>query len=254
MEYTVNKLARISGISTRALRYYDSIGLLRPARVSSNGYRIYGQNEVEMLQQILFYREIGISLDEIKAILNNPEFDKEKALQNHLTALQRKKEQIEKLITNVSTTIGSMKGENIMSDKEKFEGFKQNLIDENEQSYGKEVREKFGDDAVNGSYTKVKGMSEEQYAVSERLSREIIETLPAAMATGNPAGDAAQKVCELHKQWICMFWKDGFYSKQAHKGIGEMYVADERFKAYYDKIADGTAEFLRDALNIYCTE
>lgn len=250
----MNKLAGISGISTRALRYYDSIELLRPARVSSNGYRIYGQNEVEKLQQILFYREMGITLDEIKTILNDPEFDKAKALQNHLTALQIKKEQIETLIENVSNTIGSMKGEIMMSDKEKFEGFKQNLIDENEKNYGSEARKKYGDDAVNASYIKVTGMSEEQYAESERLSREINETLPAAMATSNPAGNEAQKVCELHKQWICMFWRDGAYTKQTHRALGEMYVADERFRAYYDKIADGAAEFLRDALNIYCKE
>ncbi len=254
MEYTVNKLARLSGISTRTLRYYDSIGLLQPARISSNGYRIYGQSEVDKLQQILFYREMDVALDEIKAILGAPEFDMQKALQSHLTALLQKKDRLEALIFNVGKTIDSMKGGIIMSDKEKFEGFKQKLVDENEKSYGKEIRGKFGDATVDASNAKVKGMSEEQYAESERLSREINESLPAAMATGNPAGELAHKVCELHKQWICIFWPDGMYTKQAHKGLGEMYVADERFKAYYDKIALGAAEFLRDALNIYCKE
>ncbi|MEI6578759.1 MAG: MerR family transcriptional regulator [Eubacteriales bacterium] len=254
MEYAINKLAQMSGISTRALRYYDSIGLLRPARVSSNGYRIYSQNEVDKLQQILFYREMGISLDEIKTILNAPGFDKEKALQNHLTALLQKKEQLEKLVINVGKTIDSLKGGSTMIDEEKFDGFKQKLVDENEQSYGKEVREKFGDAAIDASNTKLKGMTQEQYNTAQKLSGQINETLKAAMETGDPACEGAQKVCELHKQWLCMYWAEGMYSKQVHKGLGEMYVADERFKAYYDKIANGAAEFLRDALNIYCAE
>ena len=254
MEYTVSKLAQISGISTRTLRYYDSIGLLRPGRISSNGYRVYGREEVETLQQIMLYRELGVSLDEIKKLLTAPGFDKEKALQGHLAALMQKREQLETLITNVSKTIGSMKGEITMSDNEKFEGFKQKLIDENERNYGKEARTKYGDDAVNASYVKVKGMSEEQYAQAEKLAREINETLLAAMTIDSPGGTLAQKVCELHKQWLCMYWKDGTYSKQAHMALGEMYVGDERFRAYYDNIAEGAAEFLRDALRIYCAE
>lgn len=252
MEYTVNKLAQISGISTRALRYYDTLGLLRPARVRSNGYRIYGQNEVDKLQQILFYREMGVPLEEIKAILNAPGFDKEKALQNHLTTLRQKKEQLEKLIINVCKTIDTMKGGVILSDKEKFEGFKQKLVDDNEQKYGKEVRGKFGDEAIDASNAILKGMTQMQYDTAQKLSGQINETLKAAMETGNPACEEAQRACALHKQWLCVYWAEGMYSKQAHIGLGEMYVADERFKAYYDKIAPGAAEFLRDSLNIYC--
>lgn len=254
MEYTVNKLAQISGISTRTLRYYDSIGLLRPARVSSNGYRIYGQNEVDKLQQILFYREMGVTLDEIKAILDAPGFDKKKALQSHLTELMQKKDRLEMLILNVGKTIDSMKGGIIMSDKEKFEGFKQKLVDENEKSYGGEIRGKFGDTVIDASNAKLKGMTQAQYDAAQALSAQINENLVAAMQNGDPACDAAQKACELHKEWLCLFWPDGMYNKQTHKGLGEMYAADERFKAYYDKIAPGAAEFLRDALNIYCAE
>ncbi len=254
MAYTVNNLAQISGISTRTLRYYDSIGLLRPARVSSNGYRIYGQNEVDKLQQILFYREMGVALDEIKAILDAPGFDKAKALQSHLTALLQKRDRLEALILTVGKTIDTMKGGVTMSDKEKFEGFKQNLIDENEQSYGKEVREKFGDEAIDASNAKLKGMTQAQYDTAQALSAQINENLITAMQNGDPACNAAHKACELHKEWLCLFWPDGMYSKQAHKSLGKMYVADERFKAYYDKIAPGAAKFLWDALNIYCAE
>ena len=108
MEYTVKELSKISGISTRTLRYYDQIGLLVPPRLSSSGYRIYGESEVDILQQILFYRELGVSLDEIKKLLNAPDYDKEQSLQNHLDALVQKKARIESLINNVSTTIQSL--------------------------------------------------------------------------------------------------------------------------------------------------
>jgi DNA-binding transcriptional MerR regulator len=128
MEYSVNKLAVLAGVSTRTLRYYDQIGLLTPKRISSNGYRIYGREEVDKLQQILFFRELGIPLEEIKNILSDENFDSRRALEEHLKALELRREQLDKLIMNVSKTIKAMKGELAMSDKEKFEGFKQSLL------------------------------------------------------------------------------------------------------------------------------
>lgn len=253
MEYTVNRLAQVSGVSKRTLRYYDEIGLLRPERVNPNGYRIYGQMQVDLLQQILFYRELGLPLEEIREIVKNPGFDREKALEEHLTALLQKKRQTEILISNVRKTLDSMKGRAIMSDKEKFEGFKRDLIKENEEKYGREVRDAYGEEAVEASNRKLAGMSKEEWKKQEDLSGEIMETLKAAMAEGDPAGKIAQKACDLHRQWLCMFWSDSAYSREAHRGMGEMYAADERFKAYYDRIQDGAAEFLRDALNIYCS-
>lgn len=141
-----------------------------------------------------------------------------------------------------------------MSDKENFEGFKQKLIDENEKSYGNEVREKFGGAVVDASNKKLKGMTKDQYKAAQDLCAKVNETLKQALESGDPASETAQKVCALHKQWLLVYWPRDVYSKQAHKALGEMYVADERFKAHYDKIAPGAAEFLRDALNIYCTE
>lgn len=252
MEYTVNKLAKISGVSTRTLRYYDQIGLLRPARVQSNGYRIYGSNEVNTLQQILFYKELDISLDEIKKLLASPDFDREKSLQNHLISLLQKKTRIESLIKNVEKTIESLKGENIMSDKDKFEGFKQKMISDNEELYGEEIRAKYGENTVNASNSKISGMSENEWKKSQSLSEEINKNLKIAFEQGDPASKTAQKLCDLHKEWLCMFWEDGIYSKETHKSIGEMYVADERFRKYYDDIAVGAAVFLRDAISIYC--
>lgn len=136
--------------------------------------------------------------------------------------------------------------------KENFESFKQKLIADNEQNYGAEVRGKYGNDAVDASNAKVAGMTEEEWKRAQVLGEQINETLKAALAVGNPAGETAQRACALHKEWLCMFWAEGMYSKEAHKLLADGYVADERFKAYYDKIADGCAEFLRDAIHIYC--
>jgi DNA-binding transcriptional MerR regulator len=250
MEYTINKLAKLAGVSTRTLRYYDELGLLSPARISSNGYRIYGQKEVDRLQQILFYREQGMPLGEIKQIILSRDFDGLAALESHLSALQAKRKQLDLLIANVEKTIKAAKGEIIMSDKEKFEGFLQKMVDDNEQKYGREIRGKYGDEVVDSSYAKIKAMSKEQYKELEKLTNELNETLKAAFELGDPSSDLAQKACELHKKWLCFFWNN--YSKEAHIRVTQMYVDDPRFTAYYDKIAVGCAEFLRDAVSVYC--
>lgn len=249
MEYTVQKLGKLAGISTRTLRYYDEIGILKPARINSSGYRIYGQSEVDRLQQILFYRELGISLDNIKEIVSSPSFDGAKALIEHRERLLDKRKQLDALIENVEKSIASTEGRITMSDQEKFEGFKQNLIDENEKKYGKEAREKYGDEAVNKSNEKLLNMTQEQHEEVTRLANELEVTLAEAFKTGNPAGELAQKAADLHKKWLTFYWTQ--YSKEAHAGLAQMYVDDERFTAFYDKEQPGTAEFLRDAIHIY---
>ena len=250
MEYTSNRLSKMSGVSARTLRYYDEIGLFKPARVEVSGYRVYGQSELDTLQQILFYRELGFPLDEIKSILYAPDYNRELAFQNHLIELKKKRQRVDTLIKNVAKSISAMKGEITMTDNEKFEGLKQSLIDENEKKYGAEVREKYGDSAIDESNTKLKGLSKEQYDEGERLRLAYETALKSAFDTGNPAGVEAQKACDLHKQWLCIFYPK--YSKEYHKGLAEMYVADERFKENYEKIAPGCTEFFRDAINIYC--
>ncbi|WP_264740160.1 MerR family transcriptional regulator [Cytobacillus firmus] len=249
MEYTVQKLAQLAGVSSRTLRYYDEIGILKPARTNSSGYRIYGQKEVDRLQQILFYRELGISLDQIKEIITAPAFDAADALKEHREKLLEKRKQLDLLITNVEKTIASAEGRTTMSDKEKFEGFKKKMIEDNEEQYGKEIREKYGDETVDKSNAKLMNMTQEEHEAVTKLAEEVNSTLAQAMETGDPAGELAQKAADLHKQWITFYWSE--YSKEAHAGLGEMYVADERFKDYYDKIRPGVAEFLRDAINIY---
>lgn len=249
MEYTVQKLGELAGISTRTLRYYDEIGILKPARINSSGYRIYGQAEVDRLQQILFYRELGISLDSIKNIITAPSFDGANALKEHREKLLEKREQLDLLIANVDKTIAVTEGRIKMSNKEKFEGFKQKMIEDNEKKYGKEIREKYGNDTIDKSNAKLKNMTQEQYEAVTKLEQQVKETLAQAFATGDPASDIAQKAADLHKQWLTFYWSS--YSKEAHAGIAQMYVDDDRFKAYYDEKQPGAAEFLRDAIRIY---
>lgn len=137
-----------------------------------------------------------------------------------------------------------------MSDKEKFKGFGRQLVEENEAKYGEEIRANYGADVVDASNKKLKGMTKEQYAEVEALSEAFNDALKAAFEQGDPASELAQKACELHKKWLCYFWDS--YTKEAHVGVAQMYVDDPRFTAYYDKIAIGSATFLRDAITIYC--
>lgn len=250
MEYASNQVSKMSGVSARTLRYYDEIGILKPARIASSGYRIYGKSELDTLQQISFYREMDLSLKEIKMLLSAPDFDREQAFMNHLAELSKKRERLDTLIETVTRSIAAMRGEQTMSDKEKFEGFKQAMIDENERQYGTEIRGKYGEEEIERTNARIKGMTHERYAEGERLRQEAEDTLKAALEIGDPAGELAQKACDLHGKWLAVFQPE--YSKAYHKSLGELYVVDDRFKVYYDKIAPGCAEFLRDAINIYC--
>lgn len=249
MEYTVQKLAKLAGVTTRTLRYYDEIGILKPARINSSGYRIYGKEEVDRLQQILFHRELGFNLDTIKQVMTSENFDETAALNDHLMRLLSQRKELDMLIENVKRTLEYKKGRITMNDTEKFQGFKKRLIDSNEEKYGREIREKYGDESVNESNRKLLNMSKEQYDEFDKLGQEILDTLEVAYATGDPAGELAQKVADMHRRWLSFTW--GSYSKEAHAGIAQMYVEDERFTAYYDKKQPGMAAFLRDAIFIY---
>jgi len=251
MNYSINNMAKLAGITTRTLRYYDEIGLLSPQRISSNGYRIYGQAEVDLLQQIMFYRELGIPLDEIKNVIGDKDYDGLKSLQNHLSALKSKKDHLEILIANVEKTIAASKGEVRMQNKEKFEGFKQTMIDDNEKHYGKEIREKYGDNIIDSSNAKMMGLTAEKYDEMKNLSSKIEESLKIAAEQNDPSGELAQQICAWHKEWLGYSWNT--YSKEAHLGLAKMYVNDPRFKKYYDNITDGCADFFYEALKIYCS-
>lgn len=250
MEYTVLKLGQLAGVSTRTLRYYDEIGLLKPGRITESGYRVYGEREVDALQQILFYRELDMSLTDIKAILSSPSFDRLGALNSHLAALKKRRERLDRLIGSVEKTIAHEKGSMKMSDKEKFDAFKKDLVRENEQKYGREIREKYGDQAVNESNAKMMGLSQEDYDRMQSLAQQLTQGLEQAVLSGaDPAGETGLRLAQLHREWLSFTWKQ--YSKEAHLGLADMYVQDERFTAYYDKQVKGCAAFLREAIAAY---
>ncbi|EIA19229.1 MerR family transcriptional regulator [Listeria fleischmannii] len=243
MEYTIQKVAKLAGVSARTLRYYDEIGLLKPARLTSSGYRIYGQAELDLLQQILFYREMDLALPEIKSLVADPHFQPKEALKSHHKELLRKKERLDVLIRNVENTLSSMEGMKKMTDKEKFEGFKKELVDENERKYGTEIRAKYGDKKIDESNAKMMKLSEEDFAKMEALNDTLFELLERAKTEDHLQAE----IYEAHKKWLSYSWPS--YSKEAHAGLVNMYVDDSRFTAYYDERGgEGTARRLRDAV------
>ncbi|WP_416044933.1 MerR family transcriptional regulator (plasmid) [Clostridium tyrobutyricum] len=249
MDYTINKLAKLAGVSSRTLRYYEEIDLLSPSRMSTNGYRIYTQQEIDRLQQILFYRELGVSLEKIKNILLSEDFDRKKTLKSHLSVLLERRKQLNLLIDNVKKTMKFMEGKIVMSNQEKFKGFLKKMVDDNECEYGDEIRKKYGNASVDFFNKKILDMSKERYIELEKLTDELNITLKAAFEQGDPSSELAKKACELHKKWLCFYWNN--CTKEAHIGLTQMYVDDPRFTAYYDKIEVGCAKFLRDAVYVY---
>lgn len=247
MEYTIQQLSRLSGVTTRALRWYDKIGLLTPSGRTEGGYRRYGRLEVDRLQDILYYRALGVELARVKELLDDPSYDRLAVLRSHLSALEGERERIQGLIDSVKETIRTQERDEIMSDEKKFEAFKRRAVEENEKRYGAEIREKYGDAEVDASNARVMGMTQKQYQEWDRLGREIQEKLSAAVAAGaDPAGEEGQAVADLHRRWLTITGSK--YDVQRHRGIVELYVQDERFTAYYDKERPGCARFLRDAV------
>lgn len=250
MEYSIDKAARMAGISTRALRHYDQIGLLKPRRMSGNGYRVYGPDELDRLQQIMLLRELGLELEAIKECLETPGLDRQAALQSHLEALRTRRARLDALIATVEKTIRHEKGEIVMTDQEKFEGFKQAAMEENERKYGAEIRKQYGTERVEASNKQFASLTQEQYEAMQSTAAEIGARLQAAVHAGlAPAGEEGRAIAALHRDWLGYTWPS--YSVEAHRGLGDMYLADERFTAYYDKETPGCAQFLRDAIYAY---
>ncbi len=249
MEYTVQALAALAGVTPRTLRYYDKIGLLPPLRLTEAGYRIYGPDQVDALQHILLYRALEVPLADIVGLMAAPDFAAAPALRAHRARLLERRARLETLIATVDKTIDMTEGRIHMTDREKFEGLKDKMIAENEEKYGAEVREKYGDEQAEASNAQFKNLSPEQFEAMQALSQEIADTLAEAVKTGDPAGPLGQKAAGLHRQWLGFFWPT--YNKDAHAGLAQMYVDDERFTAYYDKETPGTAVFLRDAIVHY---
>ena len=247
MEYSIQELSRLSGVTTRTLRWYDQIGLLKPSWVAESGYRYYGGAEVDRLQHILCYRALGVELARIKECLDDPSFDRLAALKRHLAALEAERERLEQLIRSVKDTIGAEERNEIMSDEQKFEAFKKRAVAHNEEVYGAEVRAKYGDKEADEANAAVMDLTQEQYREWTDLGREIQERLEAAVRAGlSPESEEGKEICALHRRWLS--FSGNRYAPARHRGLAELYVTDERFTAYYDKHLSGCARFLRDAV------
>lgn len=232
----VKELAGLVGISVRTLHYYDEIGLLSPEETTDSGYRLYSNENLEMLQQILFFRELDMPLKEIKQMISSTSFDKQEALRQHQKMLLEKRSQLDKLINTVDKSIKHMKGEIQMTDKEKFEGF-----DFSQNPYEEEARERWGDKAVDESKAKVAGMSKD----AQKIVSDIYIKL-ASIRNASPESEVAQKAI---KEWYdCLNNNFGTYSPEAFKGLGQMYVDDQRFTKNIDQYGDGLAKFMCNAM------
>ena len=235
MEYTIRQLADMAGVTTRTLRWYHEIGLLEPARMGANGYRYYGPAQVDRLQHILFYRALGVELPQIKACLDAPAFCRLDALRDHLRQLQREQGRIQRLIQAVSETITREERKEAMSAQEKFKVFQE------------EARQRWGDEAVDASQAKLAGLRPEEQSRWKELEEEILTRLNGAVSQGlDPSGEEGRAIARLHREWLCFSWTK--YTPQAHRGLAQMYTADPRFTACYDRDQAGCAAFLKAAI------
>lgn len=250
MEYTVKALADLAGVTPRTLRWYDRIGLLKPLRTTEAGYRLYGPKQLDRLQDILFYRELGLDLASIRTILDDPAFDRQAALQSHLTELKDRRARLDELILTVQRTIDNIKGGTKMTDQEKFDAFKRRVVAANEAAFGQELRQRYGDEEADRANACVLALTQEEYEAWKALGGEIHAALAAAVGAGaDPAGPEGQRIAQLHRRWLSYSWEA--YTPQAHAGLAELYVSDPRFTAYYDREVSGCAAFLRDAVRAY---
>ena len=251
MEYSITALAKISGVSSRTLRYYDQIGLLKPQRINSAGYRIYGGQQVDRLQQILYFKSFGLPLEEIRHLLDDPEQDVQTLLVAHYNRLSQERAALDRLLTTLAQTINYYEGEQTMSDKEKFTYFKQQKLAANEETYGEEIRAAYGEEVVEHSNQKWQNMSFETYQELEQTENELIQTLKQVVQEPfDVTSSLAKTAFQLHKKWLQL--AAPFYSADYHRSLGEMYIHDARFTDYYDqKAGQGAASCLQAVIAHY---
>lgn len=241
----VKEVANLVGISVRTLHHYDEIGLLTPEETTESGYRLYSDDNLDTLQQLLFFKELGFPLKKIKEIISSPTFDRQEALLLHQKMLLEKRSRLDQMITTIEKTIQHSKGEIEMSNKEKFEGF-----DFSHNPYEQEARERWGNEAVDQANAKVKNKSEEERKNFETAFNDIYRKL-AAIRHLSPETEEAQAGI---KEWYDFLNKMGNYSLDAFKGLGQMYVDDERFTNNIDKFGEGLAVFMRDCMAVYADQ
>ncbi len=244
MKYSISEAATLMGVSVRTLHYYDEIGLLLPSSVvPETGYRYYDEKALEKLQQILFYKELDFSIKDIVKIMDSPDYQKEEAMQNQRELLKMKKERLERLIGLLDA---GLKGENTMSIKE----FDMTEIENAKEKYAKEVQEKWGStDAYMQSQKKTAGFTKEDWAKSQEKASQIMQEFAKHIGE-NPASVGVQKLVEVWQSYITEFYYD--CTKEILAGLGQMYVADERFMNNMDQHGAGTAKLMSEAIAIYC--
>lgn len=242
MAYTVGEVSKLTRVSVRALHHYDEIGLVVPSGRSAAGYRQYTDRDLERLQQVLFYRELGFKLDDIAAIVNDPNFDRKKALIAQRELLEKQLGHTRSLLQLVEKSIRALDGGYAMTKEEMFEVFGDFDVEKHEE----EARHRWGDtDAFKESTRRAKQYTKEDWLKIKAEGEEILEAFATALDRGVPAADAAD-IAEQHRQHITRW----FYacSKQMHSNLGKMYVDDPRFAATYEAKRTGLAAYVRDAV------
>ncbi len=243
MSYTVQKLATIAGISVRTLHYYDQVGLLKPSRVKNNGYRYYEESELMKLQQILFFRELDFPLDEIKRILSSPSFDMREALRDQRKLIELKKNRLSKLVKTIDETIKKINKEITMEDKELYGNFSK----EEMEKYTEEARKKWGNtDAFKQSEERVKKMGKDGLRKALEAAGKVTVEIAEAMKAGlNAKSKEVQELIAKHYDGLRAFYEPNL---EIYRGLASGYIADERFKANYENVAKGLAQFMHDAM------
>lgn len=239
--YKVKEVAELTGLSVRALHHYDAIGLVSPERRTSAGYRLYTEADLVALQQVLVYRELGLPLERIKQIVNDPAFDRQAAFEDQRRQLEHKLENTHAMLRAVDKALAALKGEPIMNAKELFDGF-------DPAEYEEEAKERWGDtDAYKESTRRTKSYGPEDWKALKAENDEIMSELAKLVAAGGkPTDVAAMDLAERHRLHIDRWFYPCAYAMQ--RGLGQMYVADERFTKNIDKFGEGVAAFLSAAI------
>jgi DNA-binding transcriptional MerR regulator len=244
MALTVSQLARLAGVSVRTLHHYDEISLLRPSARSDAGYRLYDQKDLQRLQQVLFFRELGFPLEEIARIMRDPSFEVRAALLMHRQLLTEKSVRIKALLGAVDATLEAMEKGRTMSKEEMFEVFG----DYDPTKHEIEAKERWGNsEAYRESKKRTANYGKEQWRTIKAEGERIHLALADLLQTGKPPTDAAaMKIAEKHRQYI----EHWFYpcTRQMHAGVAELYVSDSRFTENIDRLRPGLAQYMRDAI------
>ena len=253
MSYSINELAKLAGISTRTLRYYDKQGLLKARRNPENNYRYYKENEVDQLQKILFLKLFDLPLEQIKQVMQTSTETQYQVLRNQRSKLVAQEQYLGDLIRNLDKTLATMKGETQMTDTEKFATLKKEMISKNEKQYGTEIRKKYGAVQIDLSNQKFSSLSADELAHFKKLSAEILTELKNFDNTAGVKQDAAKHLFDLHKEYLLTIWPKGQYSGEAHKNLAQMYVCDPRFSKYYEEATGNpdAAKILKAIIDYY---